>query len=101
MAEQTGPDVSGVDDGVRHVVAQVHGPDPDAAARGRFRWVGRYWQDPDLSPRAWGEVGTAFRFTTADRADVENLAAQVGGQWVTLFLDVAKTADLGRRCGAA
>lgn len=81
MAEQT-------EQGTCHVIAIAHGPDPEQAARGRFAWVGRYWQDPDLSPTAWGPIGTAYRFTTADRAEVENLAARVGGQWVTLFVNV-------------
>lgn len=88
--ERAGDDAppNGTDDGRWHVIAQAHGPDPEQAARGRFAWVGRYWQDSDLSPTAWGPIGTAYRFTTADRADVENLAARVGGQWVTLFVNV-------------
>ena len=43
---------------------------------------GEYWQDCDLSRVSWGPLATAFRFTAAHRADMEQLAGRLGGEWV-------------------
>lgn len=59
------------DDGRVWAIAEAHEHEP------------MYWQDPDLSRTAWGPIETAYRFTDAERAEVEYLPVRVsGGAWV-------------------
>lgn len=69
--------------------------DRDAAARGRIRWTGDYWQDVQLvgypGPIAemWGPIETARYFTTAER-DVAVLCGSRWPvvEWVSVFVNV-------------
>ena len=77
------------DDGVRWLLvrAGTRRIDRDAAARGRIRWTGDYWQGS--ASTSWGPIETARYYTTAERDMIYPVGvARVDGEWVQVFVNV-------------
>lgn len=55
------------------------------AARGRFTWAGQYWRRGDAT---WGVIREDSYFTAEQKEQRNKLADVVGGDWVTVYVEV-------------
>jgi hypothetical protein len=78
-------------DGVAYLIHRGPMFCPVAASRGRLAPGGECWHGVGIDgggASLWGRSVGARYFTAAERAERESLAAELGGEWVEVLVEI-------------